>query len=103
MSEEIKDSIECQGIDESFIWYEAVLIYKQLKELNDLLGYRFSKMVRTVQDRHEEELKLMIHLKNENEMLKDLLVKAGMRRATREEKIANPGVYWVPDTKKESK
>ena len=94
-----KDSVLIEGVTPNHIWYESEILRKDMQSWST----RFEKLVRVMGERHAENLKLTLHLYNENQMLKDLLKQLGMRPATREEKITNPGVYWVPDTNEEKK
>ena len=98
-----KDELLIEGVNPDYVWYEADIIYRDLIERYEPIAYRFAKLVKTIQERHAENVKLALHLSDENKMLKDLLKQLGMRPATRKEKITNPGVYWVLDTNEEKK
>ena len=94
-----KDSLSVEGVNPDYLWYETEILRKDVQGLL----HRIEKFSKTVAERHAENLNLTLHLSDENRMLKDLLKQLGMRPATRKEKIANPGVYWVLDTNEEKK
>jgi|GEM_PF-3231182 len=68
---EIKDSITIEGITPDFVSYNAKLLVKDM----DLWKFKFERIVKVMEDRHEEHLKMISDLLTENHALKRKLTK----------------------------
>ena len=68
---EIKDSITIEGITSDFVSYNAKLLVRDM----DSWKYKFERIVKVMEDRHEEHLKMINDLLAENHALKRKLTK----------------------------
>lgn len=68
MNEEfkIKDNITVEGITSDFVSYNAKLLISSM----DSWKYKFERIVKVMEDRHEEHLKMIADLLEENHALK---------------------------------
>lgn len=73
MNEEfkIKDNITIEGITPDFVSYNAKLLVRDM----DSWKYKFERIVKVMEDRHEEHLKMINDLLAENHALKRKLTK----------------------------
>jgi hypothetical protein len=65
----VKDSIEFEGITENFIWYESEILRKDMR----MWMNRFDKLVKVMDARHKEHVKMLQDLMYENHNLKKQL------------------------------
>jgi hypothetical protein len=63
---EIKDSYIVEGITEDYVWYNA----KLLKNKMQTWEFEFEKIVKVMESRHKEHLKIIEDLLRENNYLK---------------------------------
>jgi hypothetical protein len=68
---EIKDNITIEGITPDFVSYNAKLLVRDM----DSWKYKFERIVKVMEDRHEEHLKMISELLAENHALKRKLTK----------------------------
>ena len=66
---EIKDSITVEGIGSDFVWYHAKLLSNKMSQWD----LDFQKLVKVMEDRHQEHLNMIQTLMMENKMLKSEL------------------------------
>jgi hypothetical protein len=66
---QIKDNITVDGITEDYVWYHS----KQL--IDDMQGwqFKFEQVVRVMESRHKEHLKMIDDLIRQNKFLKSKL------------------------------
>jgi len=69
MIDEIKDNVTVEGITKDFVWYHS----KQLVSSMQGWQHQFERMVKVMEDRHAEHLKIIDHLIMENKVLKSKL------------------------------
>jgi hypothetical protein len=67
----IKDNITIEGITPDFVSYNAKLLVRDM----DSWKYKFERIVKVMEDRHEEHLKMINDLLAENYALKRKLTK----------------------------
>jgi len=65
----VKDSITVEGIDENFVWYESQVLQEGMRAW----AYKFDKIVRVMEARHKEHLKMLATVMDENAALKKQL------------------------------
>jgi hypothetical protein len=65
----VKDSITVEGIDENFVWYESQVLRESMRAW----AYKFEKIVRVMEARHKEHLKMLAMVMDENAALKKQL------------------------------
>jgi hypothetical protein len=65
----VKDSITVEGIDENFVWYESQVLQESMRAW----AYKFDKIVRVMEARHKEHLKMLATVMDENAALKKQL------------------------------
>jgi hypothetical protein len=65
----VKDSITVEGIDENFVWYESQVLQESMRAW----AYKFEKIVRVMEARHKEHLKMLAMVMDENAALKKQL------------------------------
>jgi hypothetical protein len=65
----VKDSIETEGITENFIWYESEILRKDMR----MWMNRFDKLVKVMEARHKEHVKMLQDVMYENHSLKKKL------------------------------
>ena len=63
---EIKDSITVEGITEDFVWYHAKLLQEKMTHWQ----LDFEKLVKVMEARHNEHLKMLDTAMSENRILK---------------------------------
>lgn len=65
----IKDNITVEGVTEDYVWYQSSIL------INDMnaWGYRFKRVVDTMESRHKEHLAIIEDLLRQNKKLKDQL------------------------------
>ena len=68
---ELKDNITIEGITPDFVSYNAKLLVRDM----DSWKYKFERIVKVMEDRHEEHLKMISELLAENHALKRKLTK----------------------------
>ena len=66
---EIKDSIAVEGIGSDFVWYQAKILSSKMGQWD----LDFQKLVKVMEDRHQEHLHMIQALMMENKMLKSQL------------------------------
>ena len=62
----IKDNIEVEGITADYIWYNAKLLTDKMS----FWGHDFSKLIKVMEARHKEHLKMIADLLAECDALK---------------------------------
>jgi hypothetical protein len=63
---EIKDSITVEGITEDYVWYHAKLLQSKMSQWD----HDFQKLVKVMESRHQEHLRMLDAALNENRILK---------------------------------
>jgi hypothetical protein len=63
---EIKDNINVEGITADYVWYNANLLTQKMS----FWATDFQKLVKTMEDRHNEHLKIIRDLLDERATLK---------------------------------
>lgn len=66
---EIKDNINVEGITEDYVWYNS----KQLISGMQSWQHQFERMVKVMENRHAEHLRIIDSLIMENKVLKSKL------------------------------
>ena len=66
---EIKENITVEGIGSDFVWYHAKLLSNKMSQWD----LDFQKLVKVMEDRHQEHLHMIQALMMENKMLKSQL------------------------------
>ena len=66
---EIKENITVEGIGSDFVWYHAKLLSNKMSQWD----LDFQKLVKVMDDRHQEHLHMIQALMMENKMLKSQL------------------------------
>ena len=66
---EIKDNITVEGIGSDFVWYQAKILSSKMGQWD----LDFQKLVKVMEDRHQEHLHMIQTLMMENKMLKSQL------------------------------
>lgn len=62
----IKDSITVEGITEDYVWYQAKLLTEKMSSWEN----SFARLVRVMEARHKEHLRIIDDLLNEIKKLK---------------------------------
>lgn len=62
----IKDSITVEGITADYVWYQANILSGKMKQW----GLDFEKLVKVMEDRHQDQLKMLQAVMDENRDLK---------------------------------
>lgn len=62
----VEDSITVEGITEDFVWYHAKLLTQKMSQWQ----YDFEKLVKVMEARHNEHLKMLDTAMSENRILK---------------------------------
>ena len=65
----IKDSITVEGITADYVWYQAKILSSKMAQWD----LDFQKLVKVMEDRHQEHLHMIQSLMMENKMLKSQL------------------------------
>jgi len=63
---EIKDSITVEGITEDYVWYHAKILSAKMSQWD----HDFQKLVKVMESRHQEHLRMLDAALNENRILK---------------------------------
>ena len=63
---EIKDSVMVDGITEDYVWYHAKLLQEKMTHWN----LDFQKLVKVMESRHNEHLRMLNAAMEENRILK---------------------------------
>ena len=64
--DEIKDSLTVDGITEDYVWYHAKLLQEKMARWD----LDFQKLVKVMESRHNEHLKMLDRAMEENRILK---------------------------------
>jgi hypothetical protein len=65
----IKDSITVEGITADYVWYHAKLLTQKMSQWQ----YDFEKLVGVMESRHQDQLKMLQSVMDENRELKKQL------------------------------
>ena len=63
---EIKDNVMVDGITEDYVWYHAKLLQEKMTHWD----FEFQKLVKVMESRHNEHLKMLDRAMEENRILK---------------------------------
>ena len=63
---ELKDSLVVEGITEDYVWYNAKILTNEM----DSWKHKFERVVKVMENRHSEHLKMIDDLLKENHALK---------------------------------
>jgi hypothetical protein len=63
---EIKDSVMVDGITEDYVWYHAKLLQEKMTHWD----LEFQRLVKVMESRHNEHLKMLDRAMEENRILK---------------------------------
>jgi len=63
---EIKDSITVEGITNEYVWYHAKILSAKMSQWDN----DFQKLVKVMEDRHQEHLRMLEHALQENRILR---------------------------------
>jgi hypothetical protein len=63
---EIKDSITVEGITEDYVWYHAKILSAKMSQWD----HDFQKLVKVMESRHNEHLRMLDAALSENRILK---------------------------------
>ena len=63
---ELKDSLVVEGITEDYVWYNAKILTNEM----DSWKHKFERVVKVMENRHSEHLKMIDDLLKENGALK---------------------------------
>ena len=63
---EIKDNVMVDGITEDYVWYHAKLLQEKMTHWD----LEFQKLVKVMESRHNEHLKMLDRAMEENRILK---------------------------------
>ena len=80
---QIKDNITTEGITADFVWYEASIIREALNSAFATNMHRFDKVVRVMEARHKEHIKMLQDLMDQNRALKYELTTLKQKDATK--------------------
>ena len=69
----VKDSVTVEGITADYVWYHAKILSAKMSQWDN----DFQKMVKVMEDRHQEHLNMIQTLMMENKMLKSQLKEKG--------------------------
>ena len=62
----IKDSITVEGITADYVWYQSKILSAKMKQWS----WDFEKLVKVMEDRHQDQLKMLQVVMDENRDLK---------------------------------
>ena len=79
----IKESHMAEGISADFVWYEAAIIREALNGAFATNMHRFDKVVRVMEARHKEHIKMLQDLMDQNRALKYELTTLKQKDATK--------------------
>ena len=79
----IKESHMAEGISADFVWYEASIIREALNGAFATNMHRFDKVVRVMEARHKEHIKMLQDLMDQNRALKYELTTLKQKDATK--------------------
>ena len=65
----IKDSVTVEGITADYVWYHAKILSAKMSQW----GLDFEKLVKVMEDRHQDQLKMLQAVMDENRELKKQL------------------------------
>lgn len=65
----IKDSVTVEGITADYVWYHAKILSAKMSQWDN----EFQKLIKVMEDRHQEHLHIIQALMMENKMLKSEL------------------------------
>ena len=65
----VKDSVTVEGITSDYVWYQAKILSSKMGQWD----LDFQKLVKVMEDRHQEHLHMIQSLMMENKMLKSEL------------------------------
>ena len=63
---EIKDSITVEGITNEYVWYHAKILSAKMSQWDN----DFQKLVKVMEDRHQEHLRMLQDALQENRILR---------------------------------
>ena len=63
---EIKDSITVEGITQEYVWYHAKILSAKMSQWDN----DFQKLVKVMEDRHQEHLRMLEDALQENRILR---------------------------------
>jgi len=63
---EIKDSITVEGITNEYVWYHAKILSAKMSQWDN----DFQKLVKVMEDRHQEHLRMLEDALQENRILR---------------------------------
>lgn len=66
MIEEIKDNVMTEGITADYVWYKAKVLTSKMQSW----ATEFERITKVMEDRHNEHLKIIADLLEENKELK---------------------------------
>jgi hypothetical protein len=61
-----KDNLTVEGVTEDYVWYNSKLLIQEMQTWQ----HKFEKMVKVMEDRHNEHLKMIDKLLSENHVLR---------------------------------
>jgi hypothetical protein len=70
---EIKDSITVEGITNEYVWYHAKILSAKMSQWDN----DFQKLVKVMEDRHQEHLRMLEDALQENRILRIRLKEKG--------------------------
>ena len=65
----VKDSVTVEGITADYVWYHAKILSAKMSQWDN----DFQKLVKVMEDRHQEHLQMIQTVMMENKMLKSEL------------------------------
>ena len=74
----VKDSVTVEGITSDYVWYQAKILSGKMGQWD----LDFQKLVKVMEDRHQEHLQMIQSLMMENKMLKSELKNKAEGKAT---------------------
>lgn len=69
MIDEIKDNVTVEGITEDYVWYHSKLLIAKMQDWQT----HFERVVKVMENRHSEHLKMIDDLIMQNKVLKSKL------------------------------
>jgi hypothetical protein len=70
---EIKDSVTVEGITNEYVWYHAKILSAKMSQWDN----DFQKLVKVMEDRHQEHLRMLEDALQENRILRIRLKEKG--------------------------
>ena len=74
----IKDSITVEGITADYVWYQAKILSAKMKQWD----LDFEKLVKVMEERHQDQLKMLQVVMDENRDLKRQLKEMSNAKGT---------------------